>query len=62
VKSSQELRSNIIEDLSTLDLNSIVAPNQLGRIAQAVYKLSELVDEEQYQASLAAYAAKESGK
>lgn len=56
---SQELRSDIIEDLTTLDLNSIVAPNQLTRIAQAVYKLSELVDEEQYQASLAAYAAKE---
>jgi hypothetical protein len=59
VSTSKELRNNIIADISTLDLNSRVAANQLIRIAQAVYKLSELVDEEQYQASLTAYALKE---
>ena len=58
MSTSKELRNNIIADISTLDLNSRVAANQLIRIAEAVYKLSETVDEEQYRASLAAFELK----
>lgn len=55
---SKELIASIVEELQTLDLNSRVACNQLSRIAANVYKASELLDEEQYQASVAAYESK----
>ena len=58
MSTSKELRNNIIADINTLDLNSRVAANQLIRIAEAVYKLSEIVDEEQYRAGLAAFELK----
>lgn len=55
---SKELIASIVEELQTLDLNSRVACNQLDRIAASVYKASELLDEEQYKASVAAYESK----
>ena len=57
---SKELIASVIEELSNLDLNSRVACNQLDRIAANIYKASTLLDEEQYAAAVAAYAAKES--
>jgi hypothetical protein len=55
---SQELIASIVEELQNLDLKSRVACNQLSRIAASVYKAGELLDEEQYQASVAAYESK----
>ena len=55
---SQELIASIVEELQNLDLKSRVACNQLDRIAASVYKASNLLSEEQYQASVAAYESK----
>jgi hypothetical protein len=55
---SNELIASIVDELQTLDLNSRVACNQLDRIAARVYKASNLLSEEQYQASVAAYESR----